>query len=255
MKKKVKLLISALLVGVFILFAFSGCSTTASNGKGNSNSNSSGNNYESVSTASLSSSEVEGLIYMAEEEKLARDVYTYLSDLWGIQLFDNIAQAEQTHMDAVLFLISKRNLENPIKSDSMGEFTDPNLKSLYEQLIATGAKSEVDALKVGAAIEEIDITDLNKYISASTSQDVLNVYENLKSGSENHLRAFVSQLEKYGINYTPQYLSLEEFNLIINSSNNGQQGNSGSQVSGNSNANGNNGNGNNGNGGNGNGGN
>lgn len=250
MKKKVRLLISVLLVGIFILVAFSGCSTATNNGKGNPDGN---GNYTGDSTANLSSSEVEGLIYMVEEEKLARDVYTYLSNLWGIQVFDNIAQAEQTHMDAVLSLISKHNLENPITSDSMGEFTDVHLKSLYEQLITTGAKSEVDALKVGAAIEEIDIIDLDEYIKVSTSQDILNVYENLKSGSESHLRAFVSQLEKYGINYTPQYLSLEEFNLIISGSNNGQQGNISSQASGNSNAsrnNGKNGNGGNGNGGN-----
>ncbi len=253
MKKKVRLLISALLVGVFVLVAFSGCSTITGNGKGNANGNGSGSDYASESTANLSSSEVEGLLYMVEEEKLARDVYTYLNDLWRTQLFDNIAQSEQTHMDAVLSLISKHNLEIPITSDSMGEFTDANLKSLYEQLITTGAKSEVDALKVGATIEEIDIIDLDEYTKVSTSQDILNVYENLKSGSESHLRAFVSQLEKYGITYTPQYLSVQEYDAIISGSNNGQQGNTGSQASGNSNASGNNGK--NGNGGNGNGGN
>ena len=252
MKKKVKLLISTLLVGVFTLFAFSGCSTVTSNGKGNSNGN--GNSdYTSERTANLSSSEVEGLLYMAEEEKLARDVYAYLNDLWGTQLFDNIAQSEQTHMDALLSLISKHNLESPIMSDSAGVFMNATLKALYEQLIETGAKSEVDALKVGAAIEEIDIIDLDEYTKVSTSQDILNIYENLKSGSESHLRAFVSQLEKYGITYTPQYLSVEEYDAIISGSNNGQQGNTGSQASVNSNTSGNNGN--NGNGGSGNGGN
>lgn len=254
MKKKVKLLISTLLVGAFVMVAFSGCSTLASNGKGNSNGNGNGN-YASDSTVGLSSSEVEGLIYMIEEEKLARDVYTYLNDLWGIQVFGNISESEQTHMDALLSLISKHSLESPITSDSAGVFTNATLKALYEQLIETGAKSEVDALKVGAAIEEIDIVDLDEYMKISTSQDILNVYQNLKSGSENHLRAFVSELEKYGIKYAPQYLSLEEYNAIISDSNNGQKGNTGSQNSGNSNANGNNGNGNSGNGGNGNGGN
>lgn len=56
---------------------------------------------------------------MAEEEKLARDVCTYLNNLWGRQAFANITEAEQTHMDSVLSLISKYNLESPIKSDAI----------------------------------------------------------------------------------------------------------------------------------------
>ncbi len=256
MKKKVKLLISVLLVGAFIVLAFNGCTTVTGKGKENSNGNGNCNgNYASEINSNLSSSEVEGLLYMVEEEKLARDVYAYLFDLWGMQVFSNISESEQTHMDAVLSLVNKYNLESPIASDSMGVFSNEDIKNLYEQLIETGAKSEIDALKVGAAIEEIDIMDLSEYMEISTSQDVLNVYENLRSGSENHLRAFVSELEKYGITYAPQYLSLEEYNEIISGSNINQKGNTGSQNSKNSNSNGGNGNGNNGNGGNGNGGN
>ena len=42
---------------------------------------------------------------MREEEKLARDVYLTLYDIWGTPAFNNIASSEQTHMDAVLMLI------------------------------------------------------------------------------------------------------------------------------------------------------
>lgn len=227
MKKNLKTFIVALLVGVFILVSFSGCSTLSESGNESSNvitttnesaSNvSSSNTNENVSNVSvsqsiLSSKEIEGLLYMAEEKKLARDVYTYLINLWGMQVFANITEAEQMHMDSVLSLISKYNLESPIKSDVIGEFTNEKIKELYKQLTETGAKSQIDALKVGAAIEEIDIIDLEEYIKYSTSQDIISIYENLKIGSENHLRAFVSQLEKYGVTYTPQYLSQEEYN-------------------------------------------
>lgn len=252
MKKKVRLFVSMFLVGALFMGTLTGCSTSVSDGNGNSFSNRGNYSSEGIAT-SLSNSEKDGLLYMAEEEKLARDVYMYLNELWGVPVFENIAEAEQTHMDAVLSLINNHNLESPISSDSPGEFTNPDLKALYDQLTTTGAKSIVDALKVGAAVEEIDIIDLNEYLKVVTSQDIINVYENLKNGSESHLRAFVSQLENHSITYTPQYLSLEEYNAIINGSNNNQQGNDGtsnSNSNGNNNSSGNNGNGGNGSGGN-----
>ena len=142
------------------MVAFSRRITVTGNGKQNSKGNGNGN-YASESSVNLISSEVEGLLYIVEEEELARDVYTYLNGPRGMQVFANISESEQTHVDALPSLISKHNLESPTTSDSMGMFTNETLNALYEQLIETGAKSEIDALKVGAAIEEIDIKDLN----------------------------------------------------------------------------------------------
>ena len=41
------------------------------------------------------------------------------------------------------------------------------------------------------------------------------VYSNLKRGSENHLRAFANNLERQGIEYSPEYLSQQEYDGII----------------------------------------
>ena len=56
-------------------------------------------------STNLSDIEVEGLLYMREEEKLARDVYLTLYDQWNINIFKNIAASEQTHTDAVKILL------------------------------------------------------------------------------------------------------------------------------------------------------
>ncbi len=166
----------------------------------------------------LTKEEKNGILYMREEEKLARDVYRTLYQKWGLQIFSNIARSEQTHMDAVKLLIDKYGLEDPAAGKGVGEFTNATLQKLYNRLVELGSKSEVDALKVGAMIEEIDILDLQKHIAETNKQDIKLVYENLMKGSRNHLRAFVSMLEKYGVTYTPQYLSEEEYNQIIQSS-------------------------------------
>jgi hypothetical protein len=110
--------------------------------------------------AELSDVEAEGILYMREEEKLARDVYLTLYDQWGMQILSNIADSESTHMEAVKTLIDRYGLDDPAAGKGIGEFTNEELKALYDQLVEQGSQSLVDALQVGAAIEEIDILDL-----------------------------------------------------------------------------------------------
>jgi hypothetical protein len=153
---------------------------------------------------------------MREEEKLARDVYQTLYNKWKLQIFANIAESEQKHMDSVKKLIDNYNLEDPAK-EGVGEFTNPKLQELYNKLVEDGSKSIENALKVGAMIEEIDIIDLKKHLSETNKEDIKLVYENLMRGSRNHLRAFTSNLENYGISYEPQYLSKEEYEQIVSS--------------------------------------
>jgi hypothetical protein len=79
-------------------------------------------------------------------------------------------------------------------------------------LIAQGSQSVAEALKVGAAIEEIDILDLETRLVRTEKADIRWVYDNLKIGSYNHLRAFTRNMEQ---TYTPQYLSLAAYNAIV----------------------------------------
>ncbi|MCK5394784.1 MAG: DUF2202 domain-containing protein [Gammaproteobacteria bacterium] len=166
----------------------------------------------------LSADEIAGLEYMREEEKLARDTYITMFDIWGINIFDNISNSEQTHTDAVLALLEKYGIADPVGDNDIGLFVDEKLQNLYDTLIAQGSASLIDALLVGAAIEEIDIIDiqvqLDNYVD---NQDIALVYSNLLKGSRNHLRSFTSSLEKQGIIYQPQYLSQQAYDEIVSS--------------------------------------
>jgi hypothetical protein len=163
----------------------------------------------------LSEEEIDGILFMREEEKLARDVYLTLYDLWGHPTFDNIASSEQQHMDAIKGLIDRYQLADPVAANGIGQFTDSGLQSLYDQLVAQGSQSLADALAAGAAIEEIDILDLAQRLELTDNQDVGRVYQSLDRGSRNHLRAFVSALERYGETYQPQYLDPATFDAIV----------------------------------------
>jgi len=167
-------------------------------------------------TAALSTDEARELTYMREEEKLARDVYLSLYKQWNAVIFNNIASSEQRHMDALEKKIVLYNLTDPVVDESIiGEFTNPDLKALYTTLIESGSISLIDGLKVGANIEEIDILDIQNAIAVTTHIDVVTVYQNLQEGSKNHLRAYVKSLALLGVVYTPQYISQELYDAIM----------------------------------------
>jgi hypothetical protein len=167
-------------------------------------------------TGELTAPEREGLLYMAEVEKLAGDVYLALNEMWNLRVFDNIGKAERTHEAAVKTLLTRYSLPDPTKG--AGEFSNETLQTLYDDLVIRGSASTKDALQVGAAIEEIDILDLVERMDQTDKADILLVYANLKKGSENHLRAFVNNLQRQGVEYRPEYLSSEEYDAIIRGS-------------------------------------
>ena len=165
----------------------------------------------------LSEAEAATLLHMREEEKLARDVYTSLYGVWNHWAFERIAQSEQRHMDAVLGLMEKYDVADPVTDDTTGTFADIDMEALYEQMVATGAESLADALRVGATIEDLDIFDLLNAIPKADDEDLSTVYQNLLKGSRNHLRTFVYQLGVLGETYAPQYISDEDFAAIVTS--------------------------------------
>ena len=106
-------------------------------------------------------------------------------------------------------------LADPAASLADGVFQNQTLQQLYNSLIAQGTLSYIDALKVGCAIAEIDILDLQNALVGIDNQDIIVVYNNLTLGSRNHLRSFVKALTLVGITYVPQYLSPEAYLAIV----------------------------------------
>jgi hypothetical protein len=112
-------------------------------------------------TNSLTEQEIEGLVLIREEEKLARDVYLTLFEKWNnLMIFNNIATSEQRHMDSIKQLLDKYGIDDPVEGNGIGEFTNQELQTLYNSLITEGQESLISGLTVGGKIEEIDIIEL-----------------------------------------------------------------------------------------------
>ena len=197
-------------------------------------------NTASGDSSVLDYNEETHLIFMRFEEKLARDVYQNLGMLYPAEkVFGNIVESELRHTEAVVSVLAKYGIADPSTNDNIGVYTNDTygdyFDEKYEQLTGAGALSELDAYKVGAMIEELDMHDIDfcpevvvareETINAPTDcgrlyTDNDNVYRMLTSlleASENHLRAFVRNIEKvegYGT-YEAQYLTQEEVDEIL----------------------------------------
>ncbi|MBL0226663.1 MAG: DUF2202 domain-containing protein [Geobacteraceae bacterium] len=94
-------------------------------------------------------------------------------------------------------------------------FTNADLQSKYDQLLASGSESLINGLYAGATIEEIDMVDIQHAIDVTTHLDIDTAYLSLLEGSKNHLRAYVKALASQGVTYAPQFLSQELYDAII----------------------------------------
>ena len=117
-------------------------------------------------------------------------------------------------MGAVGQLLERYGIDDPITNDGIGIFTDPRLGALYDDLVREGSASSLDALKVGAKVEELDIFDLQRLLESADNQDIYMVYQNLLKGSRNHLRTFDGQIGRAGGSYEPEFLGTYEYAQI-----------------------------------------
>jgi len=192
--------------------------------------------------SALDADEASHLIFMREEEKLARDVYLRFAEMYPAQdVFSTIAtKSEQTHTDTMRDKLDQFKLPDPNPDtnnlpESLGVFTGEEwgwyFADKYRALTEMGAESELAALYAGALIEELDMHDIAdcpqvmvdagyrdpcglRYTDEGT---LINAYRSLIDGSENHLRLYVGQIEAViGVgNYEAQFLAQEEVDAIL----------------------------------------
>ena len=200
----------------------------------------------------LTDADTAHLIFMRSEEKLARDVYLTLAEMYPEQpIFLTIAtRAEQTHTDTMAAMLQKFKIEDPEPStaldtlppfDQIGVFENyyfaEYFTEKYKDLVGLAGMGLFEALNVGALIEELDMHDIDycndafylyypdplpEYpdcggLSATAVRALQNSLGNLLAGSENHLCAFVSQIGPLMVDecYSAWYLEKYEVYDIV----------------------------------------
>lgn len=182
----------------------------------------------SANLPALTEHDIASMIYMREEEKMARDIYWQFDQQWGdsVPMFRNIMQSEQRHMEMVKSLLDSYLIPDPA-SPTVGVFNNAQIQKLYNELVAQGSSSLTAALGIGALVEEVDIADLQAGLEHTTHPAIRTVYTNLSRASENHLRAFTRYLVSQNGSYQAQVLPQETVDAILGSSRGGQGGGQG----------------------------
>jgi len=223
----------------YLLVAALGCSASLALAEKPQN-RQKGKTTDSDISKTLDTNEKTHLVFMREEEKLARDVYVTLGTRYpNKKIFGIIDDSEQRHTCAVCDMLKKYGVDDPSTNDNVGVFTGeafgPYFTERYRALVHRGSTSAMEALMVGALIEEMDMDDIvycPKEIleqdngiddkddcgkAYTDNPDIQQLYTSLLKGSENHLRAFVRNIERIQGEgtYVAQYLPQVQVNEIL----------------------------------------
>jgi hypothetical protein len=136
-------------------------------------------------------------------------------------------------------MLKKYGLQDPSTNDNVGVYTGEDygwyFTEKFEELVARASISELEALYVGAFIEELDMIDIQQCpkvivetendindVSAcgrvyNDNADVDRLYASLLNGSDSHLKGYVKNIEKYigKGNYQAQVLAQEKVDEIL----------------------------------------
>ncbi|MEV0743278.1 DUF2202 domain-containing protein [Streptomyces sp. NPDC050549] len=147
-------------------------------------------------SGTLSAAQKTTLAHMAEEEKLAHDLYTAFAARYDAPVFDRIAAAETRHLDAVRTLLDRYDVNDPTADKAAGDFTDTTVQATYDRLLKQGTGSVDGALRAGLTFETDDIAALTQARSGLDAPDVEQVYANLLAASRMHQAAFGHWLDR-----------------------------------------------------------
>jgi hypothetical protein len=149
-----------------------------------------GADLTNVASGTLTASQKTSLAAMAEEEKLAHDLYVTFAAKYGTTSFSRISNAETRHLTQVRIVLTRYNITDPTAGKAVGSFATASTQQLYNKLVAQGTASVDDAYAAARTVETTDIADLNKAKTGVSAPDVLSVYTHLLAGSQRHLVAF-----------------------------------------------------------------
>lgn len=183
--------------------------------------------YDDIEPVTLTPGEgsMPGMLW--EDEKLARDVYDLLENRWQLQIFGNISNAEQNHMDMVAKLFATYSLVYDFTDLDAGVYSEDHLTFRYESVATVvDSISLVEALEVGVELEVENLCLLYDLLGVPGAPDLLVdtdndhiklVAQNLAKGTRNHMRAFVAALDAQGSAYVvvPGCLHADVFAAIV----------------------------------------
>ena len=128
---------------------------------------------------------------MAQEEKLAHDLYVAFAARYDAVIFDRIARSETQHLTAVRTLLDRYGLADPTAGKPAGQFSDPAWQAEYDRLLAQGSASQTAAFGGRTRRSSRPTSRIwREALDGLTAADVKQAYTHLLAASRHHLAAF-----------------------------------------------------------------
>lgn len=191
----------------------------------------------------LDKGEREHLVFMRLTEKLGRDLSITLGNTYfAEQVFAHMVPSQQKYTDSVEKKLTRYQVADPIHDlktdDPVGVFLDPlygaYFESRFNALVERGMEDVLEAYYAGAFMEELNMqeiahcpdfivrtfSDIDRGecgLDHTNEKVLIKTYGTLLGGSEEHLRAYVRNIEKIigEGGYVAQVLSQEEVAEIL----------------------------------------
>lgn len=145
----------------------------------------------------LTKDQKEMLFFIYQGEKVARDIYITLGNIYKDEnTFSFMQFSGQRHFECTRELCDIYGVEtSQIEEESIGRFESVVLQTMYDACIEKGKKSIYDALEVAEFIKSNEIKDL-EHASVGMPSHVVNVYENIKKRNQRHLDVFQAAISR-----------------------------------------------------------
>lgn len=140
-------------------------------------------------SGTLSVSQRAELASMAQNEKLAHDLYAQLYQAYHLRLFSNLGAAEAGHLQALRTLMARYGVTDPTAGQAAGHFSTPAVQAAYERLLAQARTSQQTALTVARNLERDAIARCTAALNGVTAPDARQVMQHLKAAETRHLAA------------------------------------------------------------------
>lgn len=159
------------------------------------------------------------LRFQLDEERMAGELYVAFGKKHAARPFTNIPRAEARHREILQQLATRAGLT--VAAAAAGRYETAAIQARHDALWARGQASLIEALKVGALVEEQDIADLRALAATTDHPDLRAAVAVLERGSRHHLAAFVHNLRARGVDYEAQVLPPGELAQLISAGRDG----------------------------------
>lgn len=153
------------------------------------------NSSSKQSSENLTGDELEGLLYMAEKQKLQRDVYLGMYERALNPIFNELYQTDGNNFEMVSETIEFYGQKNPVLNKAVGEFKRQEIQAIYDEFKSTAFNDVIDMLDFSIKMEESTALEIRSYMTiVKGNADLSQMYTELLACSYEQIAVLDNEL-------------------------------------------------------------